>query len=75
MTREEFDRTRLKLMFSGVCPACGSPIDFEGIRRLVLACTNPTCSFSYQAALNERFELPSPDDARPGPARLPLRES
>ncbi|MEO8429987.1 MAG: hypothetical protein ABI592_00650 [Acidobacteriota bacterium] len=75
MTREEFESTRLRLMFSGVCPACGSPIDLEGVRRLVLACANPTCNFSYQAALHERFEVGGAPDDRPGSARLPLRES
>lgn len=75
MTREEFESTRLRLMFSGVCPACGSPIDLEGVRRLLIACSNPTCHFSYQAALNERFEVPGRSDDRPSPARLPVGES
>ncbi|MEP6768059.1 MAG: hypothetical protein ABJC61_05280 [Acidobacteriota bacterium] len=75
MTRDEFDRIRLRLMFSGVCPACGSPIDLDSLRELRLACANPTCNFAYQAALNERFELPVPEEDRPSPARLPLRES
>jgi hypothetical protein len=75
MTRDDFERTRLRLMFSGVCPACGSPIDLERIHRLLLSCSNPTCHFSYQAALNERFEGPLPAENRPSPARLPLRES
>ncbi len=74
MTRDEFDRIRLRLMFSGVCPACGAPIDRDSLLQLRLACANPNCSFSYQAALNEKFELPVTAD-RPSPARLPLRES
>ncbi|MEO8191327.1 MAG: hypothetical protein ABI682_13375 [Acidobacteriota bacterium] len=74
MKRDEFDRIRLHLMFSGVCPACGAPIDRDSLLQLRLACANPTCSFSYQAALNEKFELPVAAD-RPSPARLPLRES
>lgn len=75
MTREEFERVRLRLMCSGVCPACGSPIDMESVSRLLLACANPTCNFSYQAALHERGEMPSREGDRPSPARLPLRES
>ncbi len=75
MTREEFESARLRLMFSGVCPACGSPIDLEGVRKLLLRCTNPACNFSYQAALHERFEVSGAPDDRPGSARLPLRES
>jgi len=74
MTRDDFERTRLRLMFSGVCPACGSPIDLRRIHRLSLSCSNPNCHFSYQPALNERFEVPVPLD-RPSPARLPVRES
>lgn len=75
MTRDEFERTRLRLMHSGVCPACGSPIDLTAVVRLLLMCSNPTCSFSYRAALNERFEHPSDGETRPGSARLPLLES
>jgi len=74
MKREDFDRIRVRLMSSGVCPACGSPIDLDSVARLSLSCANPTCTFSYQAALNEKFELPAPED-RPSPARLPIRES
>jgi hypothetical protein len=75
MTRDEFERTRLRLMHSGVCPACGSPIDLTEVTRLLLTCSNPTCGFSYRAALNERFELASNGESRPGSARLPLLES
>jgi len=74
MTREEFDRTRVRLMGSGICPACGAPIDFETVRRLTLSCANPNCNFSYQASLAERFEL-ADDGDRPGPGRLPAREA
>jgi len=74
MTPEEFDKTRLRLMFSGICPACGSPIDFETVRRLTLSCTNPNCRFSYQPSLAELVEIPPGQENRPGPARLPVRE-
>ncbi len=74
MKREDFERIRLRLMSFGVCPACGSPIDMDSVHRLSVACANPNCSFSFQAALNERFELAAPED-RPSPARLPIRES
>ncbi len=74
MTREHLDQIRLRLLLSGVCPACGSPIDRDSLLQLRLACANPTCSFSYQPALNEKFELAVASD-RPSPARLPLRES
>ena len=74
MTRAEFEEVRLRLMTSGVCPACGAPFDMERLRTLLLVCANPTCSFSYQAALNERVEIVPREDG-PSPARLPLRES
>ena len=72
MTREEFDRIRLRLMFSGVCPACGSPIDLDSLRELRLACANPTCNFAYQAALNERFELSRAGGGSPEPGEAAL---
>ena len=75
MTREEFDRTRLRLMFSGICPACGAPIAFETVRRLTLSCANPNCHFTYQPSLAERFEMPPGEADRPGSARLPVREA
>jgi hypothetical protein len=75
MTREEFEKGRVRLLFAGVCPACGSPIDFASIRRLSLACTHPNCGFSYIPSLNERFEVANPDQERPSPARLPSREA
>jgi ssDNA-binding Zn-finger/Zn-ribbon topoisomerase 1 len=74
MTRAEFEEVRLRLMTSGVCPACGAPFDMERLRTLLLVCANPTCNFSYQAALNERVEI-APREDGPSPARLPLRES
>ena len=75
MTREDFERTRLRLMCSGICPACGSPIAFESVRRLTLACANPNCNFSYQPSLAERVEIPPGQEDRPGPGRLPIREA
>jgi len=75
MTREEFDQTRLRLMYSGVCPACGSPIALETVRRLTLSCANPNCHFSYQPSLAEKVEIPPVEEDRPGPARLPVREA
>jgi hypothetical protein len=75
MTRDEFDKTRLRLMFSGICPACGSPIAFEAVRRLSLRCANPHCQFWYQPSLAELEEVAPAQEDRPGPARLPIREA
>ena len=56
---------------SGVCPACGSPIDPGGRPQAPSDVHEPACNLSYQAALHERFEVSGAPDDRPGSARLP----